>query len=162
MCSPCFFAHKAEWPVLPSTAPPTNTSLSVSPGEEVVEGQKVTFTCSSDGAPPPKLLLKKGEKVVRVHEDGSPLTFSIRSATLEDSTSYLCEASNKHGSQAVSSVVTVRGQFAPISVFHTLLSPEKFYWWCFFIYFPEMWTLLNFILFDLFRKMIKWLFNQIN
>uniref|UniRef100_A0A3B3BLV1 Vascular cell adhesion molecule 1 n=1 Tax=Oryzias melastigma TaxID=30732 RepID=A0A3B3BLV1_ORYME len=89
-------------------APPTNTSLSVSPGEEVVEGQKVTFTCSSDGAPAPKLLVKRGEKVVRVHEDGSPLTFSIRSATLEDSASYLCEASNKHGSQAVSSVVTVR------------------------------------------------------
>uniref|UniRef100_A0A3P9LLD5 Vascular cell adhesion molecule 1b n=1 Tax=Oryzias latipes TaxID=8090 RepID=A0A3P9LLD5_ORYLA len=80
-------------------SPPTNTSLSVSPGEDVVEGQKVTFTCSSDGAPPPKLLLKKGEEVVQLHEDGFPLTFSIRSAALEDSASYLCEASNKHGSQ---------------------------------------------------------------
>uniref|UniRef100_A0A3P9JWL7 Vascular cell adhesion molecule 1b n=1 Tax=Oryzias latipes TaxID=8090 RepID=A0A3P9JWL7_ORYLA len=89
-------------------APPTNTSLSVSPGEDVVEGQKVTFTCSSDGAPPPKLLLKKGEEVVQLHEDGFPLTFSIRSAALEDSASYLCEASNKHGSQAVSSFVTIR------------------------------------------------------
>uniref|UniRef100_A0A3B3BLX2 Vascular cell adhesion molecule 1 n=1 Tax=Oryzias melastigma TaxID=30732 RepID=A0A3B3BLX2_ORYME len=105
-------------------SPPTNTSLSVSPGEEVVEGQKVTFTCSSDGAPAPKLLVKRGEKVVRVHEDGSPLTFSIRSATLEDSASYLCEASNKHGSQAVSSVVTVRGQFAPISA-KPLVSAER-------------------------------------
>lgn len=75
----------------------------------------MTFTCSSDGAPPPKLLLKKGEEVVQLDEDGSPLTFSIRSAALEDSASYLCEASNKHGSQAVSSFVTIRGQFAPTS-----------------------------------------------
>ncbi|XP_049586340.1 vascular cell adhesion protein 1b isoform X2 [Syngnathus scovelli] len=89
-------------------ASPSNTSMLVSPGRELMEGQRVTFTCRSHGAPPPVLVLsREGEELWR--SDSTPwLTFSL-SVRPDDAGQYRCDASNPLGTQRVTQNVTVAG-----------------------------------------------------
>uniref|UniRef100_A0AAX7VVF5 Ig-like domain-containing protein n=1 Tax=Astatotilapia calliptera TaxID=8154 RepID=A0AAX7VVF5_ASTCA len=89
------------------------TSLLVSitgPDEELVEGRHVTFSCLSDGAPAPALVLSRnGMELQRIKPaTSSPLTFTFSPILLEHSDLYRCEASNKYGSEVASHSITVK------------------------------------------------------
>ncbi|XP_071202294.1 B-cell receptor CD22-like [Salvelinus alpinus] len=81
---------------------PRNTSVSVSPSGEIVEGSSVTLTCSSDANPPVDKYTwykKNGASLT-----GSENTFLITNINSEDSGEYYCEAENKYGRLNSSSV----------------------------------------------------------
>lgn len=92
--------------------PPRNTSLLIRPDEELVEGRHVTFSCHSDGAPAPALVLSRnGMELQKIKPaTSSPLTFTFAPILLEHSDLYRCEASNKYGSEVASHSITVKGQ----------------------------------------------------
>ncbi|XP_063064194.1 B-cell receptor CD22-like [Engraulis encrasicolus] len=78
---------------------PKNTSVSVHPSAEVLEGTSVTLTCSSDAHPPvenytwyKKLESSSSSLWLRVGE-----SYNITSITAEDSGHYYCRAENKYG-----------------------------------------------------------------
>ncbi|XP_061111005.1 B-cell receptor CD22-like [Conger conger] len=78
---------------------PKNTSVSVSPSGEIVEGSSVTLTCSSDADPPVQnyTWFKKNETGVWQAGSGQSLNFSnFRSW---NSGQYYCVSENKHGAQ---------------------------------------------------------------
>ncbi|XP_061680088.1 vascular cell adhesion protein 1b isoform X3 [Syngnathoides biaculeatus] len=87
-------------------APPSNTSMWVHPGQEVLEGQRVTFVCRSDGAPPPSLVLRRDGAELQVSDTAPSLTFSLM-AQPQDSAHYQCAAANAFGTQRVTRRVAV-------------------------------------------------------
>ncbi|XP_029595870.1 B-cell receptor CD22-like isoform X1 [Salmo trutta] len=89
---------------------PKNTSVSVSPSGEILEGSSVTLTCSSDANPPVDKYTwykKNGSSLT-----GSENTFLITNISSEDSGEYYCEAESIYGSLNSSSV-SVDIQYGP-------------------------------------------------
>ncbi|XP_055792891.1 sialoadhesin-like [Salvelinus fontinalis] len=94
----------------PAVYAPKNTSVSVSPSGEIVEGSSVTLTCSSDANPPVDKYTwykKNGASLT-----GSEKTFLITNINSEDSGEYYCEAESIYGSLNSSSV-SVNIQYGP-------------------------------------------------
>ncbi|XP_064809060.1 vascular cell adhesion protein 1-like [Oncorhynchus masou masou] len=89
---------------------PKNTSVSVSPSGEIVEGSSVTLTCSSDANPPVDKYTwyKKNGASLK----GSENTFLITNINSEDRGEYYCEAESIYGSLNSSSV-SVDIQYGP-------------------------------------------------
>ncbi|KAL0202762.1 hypothetical protein M9458_000780, partial [Cirrhinus mrigala] len=88
--------------------------VTLNPSGEIVVGDSVTLSCSSDSNPPAlNFSWFKGETL-----QGSGDTYRITSVKSEDSGNYHCSARNKHGSQA-SAAVTVNVMYPPqnVSVF---------------------------------------------
>uniref|UniRef100_A0A4W5KG18 Ig-like domain-containing protein n=1 Tax=Hucho hucho TaxID=62062 RepID=A0A4W5KG18_9TELE len=71
---------------------PKNTSVSVSPSGEIVEGSSVTLTCSSDANPPVDKYTWYKKNVTSPKASGQ--SYSITNIISEDSGEYYCEAEN--------------------------------------------------------------------
>ncbi|KAL1005688.1 hypothetical protein UPYG_G00062340 [Umbra pygmaea] len=74
---------------------PKNTSVSVSPSGEIIEGSSVTLTCSSDANPPVNKYTWYKKKVTSPKASGQ--SYNITNIRSEDSGEYYCEAENKYG-----------------------------------------------------------------
>ncbi|XP_045072897.1 sialoadhesin-like, partial [Coregonus clupeaformis] len=90
------------------TYKPKNTSVSVSPSDEIVEGSSVTLTCSSDANPPVDKYTWYKKNVTSPKASGQ--SYSIINFSSEDSGEYYCEAENKIGSiNSTALMITVAG-----------------------------------------------------
>uniref|UniRef100_A0A673GJ24 Ig-like domain-containing protein n=1 Tax=Sinocyclocheilus rhinocerous TaxID=307959 RepID=A0A673GJ24_9TELE len=89
-------------------SPPVYLKVGRDPSGEIVEGDSVTLSCSSDSNPP--ALNFSWFKENQSSAVGSGQSFSISSFNSSHSGRYYCEAQNKHGSQRSASVsVSVKG-----------------------------------------------------
>ncbi|CDQ98162.1 unnamed protein product [Oncorhynchus mykiss] len=85
----------------PAVYGPKNTSVSVSPSGEIVEGSSVTLTCSSDANPPVdkytwyKITYKK----MSMRHSGQ--SYTIHNVSSEDREGYYCEALNIIGREHI-------------------------------------------------------------
>ncbi|XP_071202377.1 B-cell receptor CD22-like [Salvelinus alpinus] len=93
---------------------PKNTSVSVSPSGEIVEGSSVTLTCSSDANPPVNKYTWYKKNVTSPKASGQ--SYSITNIKSEDSGEYYCEASNIKGTET-SIPVHINVMLNPAAVF---------------------------------------------
>ncbi len=83
--------------------------MSINGSGEILEGDSVTLSCSSDSKPP--ALIFSWFKENQSSAVGSGQSFIISSFNSRHSGRYYCEAQNKHGSQRSASVsVSVKGE----------------------------------------------------
>uniref|UniRef100_A0A4W5L383 Ig-like domain-containing protein n=1 Tax=Hucho hucho TaxID=62062 RepID=A0A4W5L383_9TELE len=88
---------------------PKNTSVSVSPSGEIVEGSSVTLTCSSDANPPVDKYTWYKKNVTSPKASGQ--SYSITNIISEDRGEYYCEAQNGRGSMnSTALMIIVAGQ----------------------------------------------------
>ncbi|XP_064857215.1 B-cell receptor CD22-like isoform X2 [Oncorhynchus nerka] len=89
---------------------PKNTSVSLSPSGEIVEGSSVTLTCSSDANPPVDKYTWYKKNVTSPKASGQ--SYSITNIISENRGEYYCEAENKYG-RLNSPSVSVDVQYGP-------------------------------------------------
>ncbi|XP_016428063.1 B-cell receptor CD22-like [Sinocyclocheilus rhinocerous] len=90
--------------------PPRSVSVSISPSGEIVEGDSVTLSCSSDSNPPAEISWYKGGTFVR-----SGRIYSISKFSSDHSGEYTCKSRNKHG-EKYSDAVMLSVMYAPRNV----------------------------------------------
>ncbi|XP_042171286.1 junctional adhesion molecule A-like [Oncorhynchus tshawytscha] len=92
----CTLGSPSAEETLTVTYGPKNTSVSVSPSGEIVEGSSVTLTCSSDANPPVDKYTWYKKNVTSPKASGQ--RYSITNIISEDRGEYYCEAQNGRGS----------------------------------------------------------------
>ncbi|XP_050973764.1 B-cell receptor CD22-like isoform X1 [Labeo rohita] len=90
--------------------PPRRVLVSISPSGQILEGDSVTLTCSSDSNPPAEISWFKGGTIV-----GSGRIYSISKISCDHSGEYKCKSINKHGEKD-SDAVTLNIMYPPRSV----------------------------------------------
>ncbi|XP_007240168.3 vascular cell adhesion protein 1b [Astyanax mexicanus] len=90
---------------------PRQTTITVSPQEELKAGETLSISCLTDSAPEGHVFLKKvvdGEETKLASSQGTRTSFTIPAAELSDSGVYVCEAVNQYGSKNASAQITVQ------------------------------------------------------
>ncbi|KAL1281362.1 hypothetical protein QQF64_000165 [Cirrhinus molitorella] len=90
--------------------PPRSISVSISPSGEIVDGDSVTLSCSSDSNPPAEINWFKGGMFV-----GSERIYSISKISSDHSGEYQCKSRNEHG-EKFSNSVTLNVMYPPRNV----------------------------------------------
>uniref|UniRef100_A0A8C0YK87 Ig-like domain-containing protein n=1 Tax=Cyprinus carpio carpio TaxID=630221 RepID=A0A8C0YK87_CYPCA len=98
--------------------PPKNVSVSISPSGEIVEGDSVTLSCSSDSNPPADISWFKGGKFV-----GSGRNYSISKISSNHSGEYKCMSRNQHG-EKYSDIVMLNVMYAPRNAVVSIIGPS--------------------------------------
>ncbi|XP_064175972.1 B-cell receptor CD22-like [Anguilla rostrata] len=95
--------------------PPKNTSVSVSPSGEIVEGSSVTLTCSSDASPPLQRYTWYKNNRAESSLGGSKWSYTINNIQSWDAGEYYCEAENVIGTDT-SPHINLKVLYPPKSV----------------------------------------------
>ncbi|KAK2909412.1 hypothetical protein Q8A67_005249 [Cirrhinus molitorella] len=90
--------------------PPRSASVSISPSGEIVEGDSVTLSCSSDSNPPAEISWFKGGTFVE-----SGRIYSISNISSDHSGEHKCKSINKHG-EKYSDAVMLSVMYPPRNV----------------------------------------------
>ncbi|XP_029594568.1 B-cell receptor CD22-like isoform X2 [Salmo trutta] len=95
---------------------PKNTSVSVSPSGEIVEGSSVTLTCSSDANPPVNKYTWYKTKYKKMSMRHSGQRYTIHNISSEDREGYYCEALNIIGRETIPVHINVISVFPWVPV----------------------------------------------
>ncbi|XP_026108209.1 hemicentin-1-like isoform X7 [Carassius auratus] len=98
--------------------PPKSVSVSISPSGEIVEGDSVTLSCSSDSNPPAEITWFKEGRFL-----GSGRIYRISNISSNHSGEYKCKSSNKHGEKD-SDTVMLNVTYAPRNAVVSIISPS--------------------------------------
>uniref|UniRef100_A0A672L0H6 B-cell receptor CD22 n=1 Tax=Sinocyclocheilus grahami TaxID=75366 RepID=A0A672L0H6_SINGR len=101
--------------------PPKNISVSISPSGEIVEGDSVTLSCSSDSNPPAEISWFKGGTIV-----GSGRIYSISKISSDHSGEYKCKSTNEHG-EKYSDAVTLNIMYPPKNISVSIIQSGQFW-----------------------------------
>ncbi|XP_052373811.1 B-cell receptor CD22-like [Oncorhynchus keta] len=93
---------------------PKNTSVSVSPSGEIVEGSSVTLTCSSDANPPVENYTWYKRNVTSPKASGQ--SYTIHNVSSKDREGYYCEALNIIGRETIPVHINVISVFSWVPV----------------------------------------------
>ncbi|XP_067271895.1 vascular cell adhesion protein 1b [Pseudorasbora parva] len=91
--------------------PPRATRITASPLTELKEGEAVSISCISDSFPVGRTVLSKvvdGIQTELMAGDGVETLLTLPSVELDDSGSYVCQASNMYGNHSDSVEITVK------------------------------------------------------
>eukprot|EP00063_Salmo_salar_P063270 XP_014038105.1 PREDICTED: basigin-like [Salmo salar] len=100
----------------PAVYGPKNTSVSVSPSGEIVEGSSVNLTCSSDANPPVDKYTWYKTKYKKMAMRHSGQRYTIHNISSEDREGYYCEALNIIGRETIPVHINVISMFPWVPV----------------------------------------------
>ena len=113
------FLSPPSYPLLPlplsvSLFSVVPTIMEISPNQTVFGGDNISLVCTATGNPPPVVQWVKDGLVSQSTGSSFPVTntLDLKSVTVADAGTYICNASNKLGCAALQSTLVVQSEYA--------------------------------------------------